>query len=111
MITGIAIVSKVVHRALTASLVIGVVVSSFTTARADVVGEQVIYGDVTFIRQGRNLFIHAGNNSIINYQSFNISIDELVQFIQPGASSRVLNRILGPDPSQINGTLLANGLV
>jgi len=80
-------------------------------ARADVVGEQIVVGDVRFVRQGDQVFIYAGNGSIINYQAFSIDANELVQFFQPGADSTVLNRILGPSPTTIDGTLLANGRV
>lgn len=78
---------------------------------ADVTGEQVVYGDVTFVRQGNKLFIYASDGSIINYSSFNIGQDELVRFFQPGSDARVLNRILGAAPTEIQGTLLANGIV
>src|SRR5690606_28114128 len=78
---------------------------------ADVTGDQVVYGDVTFVRQGNKLFIYASDGSIINYSSFNIGPNELVRFYQPGSDARVLNRILGAAPTEIQGTLLANGLV
>jgi len=74
-------------------------------------GAQVIQGDVSLQTNGDYTTIHAGNNSIINYNRFDIAPRETVQFIQPSASSRVLNRILGGYPSQIRGALLANGIV
>jgi len=49
--------------------------------------------------------------AIINWQSFNIGAAEQVRFIQPGASSVALNRVLGADPSAIYGQLSANGQV
>lgn len=80
-------------------------------AIADPTGEQVVQGDVNFTRSGDLTLIRAGDNSIINYSGFSIRPQETVQFVQPGATSRVLNRVLGPDPSQIDGMLLANGIV
>ncbi|MEA3367127.1 MAG: filamentous hemagglutinin N-terminal domain-containing protein, partial [Planctomycetota bacterium] len=74
-------------------------------------GAQVIQGDVSLQTNGDYTTIHAGNNSIIHYNQFDIAPRETVQFIQPSASSRVLNRILGGYPSQIQGSLLANGIV
>ncbi|MCH8165480.1 MAG: filamentous hemagglutinin N-terminal domain-containing protein [Planctomycetes bacterium] len=73
--------------------------------------EQVVQGDVTFIRDGNQTIIRAGDGSIINYSSFDILPHEVVQFVQPDQLSRVLNRITGPDPTSIQGTLLANGQV
>ena len=48
---------------------------------------------------------------IIDWNSFNIAADEITKFVQPGASSVAVNRIGGNDPSQILGSLLANGRV
>ena len=73
--------------------------------------EQVVAGEVTFVRDGNQTVIRAGDGSIINYSSFDILPHELVEFIQPGELSRVLNRITGPDPTSIQGSLLANGQV
>jgi filamentous hemagglutinin family protein len=74
-------------------------------------GEQVVAGDVQFDRQGDRTVIHAGDNSIIDYSGFDILSNETVQFVQPGASSRVLNRVLSAEPTVISGQLLANGQV
>jgi len=74
-------------------------------------GESVAQGQVEFSRSGDTTTIRASHNSIINYRSFNIAANETVQFIQPSAASRVLNRITTPEPTVLNGTLLANGQV
>ena len=50
-------------------------------------------------------------NAVLNWQSFNIGPSETVQFIQPNIHSVTLNRVLGSDPSNILGTLSANGKV
>ncbi|WP_444920791.1 filamentous hemagglutinin N-terminal domain-containing protein [Microbulbifer sp. CnH-101-G] len=47
----------------------------------------------------------------IDWDSFNLSPEELVKFLQPDSSSIVLNRILGQDPSTIHGSIEANGHV
>lgn len=49
------------------------------------------------------------NSTIINWQSFNIANGNTVLFNQPGANSRVLNRIGSTTPSQIHGNLFSNG--
>ncbi|XAL98979.1 filamentous hemagglutinin N-terminal domain-containing protein [Phycisphaeraceae bacterium D3-23] len=55
--------------------------------------------------------IVAPDNAIINYSEFNVAGGESVQFVQPSAGSRVLNRIHSASPSVIDGTLSANGTV
>jgi len=51
------------------------------------------------------------NRAVINWQSFSIGQSSSVQFVQPGASSVVLNRVTSANPSSILGTLSANGQV
>ena len=74
-------------------------------------GAQVVNGQVSFQQGGYNTTIPASDGSIINYSSFDITRPEIVEFIQPGSSASVLNRILSANPTNINGTLLANGRV
>jgi filamentous hemagglutinin family protein len=74
-------------------------------------GEQVVRGQVDFQRQGDLTLITASDGSIINYDGLDILRHETVQFVQPDQAARVLNRVLGVDPTQIDGSLLANGLV
>lgn len=74
-------------------------------------GERVMRGNVNFARQLGLTQITASNRAIINWSSFNVGVGETVQFIQPSATSRVLNRITGADPTQIQGSILANGIV
>ncbi|NOX25425.1 MAG: filamentous hemagglutinin N-terminal domain-containing protein, partial [Deltaproteobacteria bacterium] len=51
------------------------------------------------------------DRAVINWQGFNINVNELVKFIQPGANSVILNRVVGQDPSKILGQMSANGRV
>jgi len=53
----------------------------------------------------------SSQNAAINWQSFSIGQTEAVRFVQPNSSSVALNRVLGPDPSSIFGSLTANGKV
>src|SRR5512133_805971 len=53
----------------------------------------------------------ASQNVAINWQSFSIGAKEAVQFVQPNSSSVALNRVLGSDPSNLLGSLTANGKV
>jgi len=84
---------------------------SAATALANPQDPNVVQGQATFNQLGNLTQITASNGAIINYSAFNIAAGQTVQFIQPSAASRVLNRVTGPDPSQINGTLIANGNV
>jgi filamentous hemagglutinin family protein len=51
------------------------------------------------------------NRAAINWQSFNIGSQQTVQFNQPSTAAITLNRVIGPDPSQIAGRITANGQV
>jgi filamentous hemagglutinin family protein len=74
-------------------------------------GEHVVRGNVNIQRSGSQTTITASRNAIINFRSFDIAGTESVRFIQPDAASRVLNRIQGPSPTRIDGSLTANGRV
>ncbi|MHC4121153.1 MAG: filamentous hemagglutinin N-terminal domain-containing protein, partial [Planctomycetota bacterium] len=75
-------------------------------AEAGPEGAQVVSGDVSIAQSGYNTSIAASDKAIINYSSFDIAQPETVQFIQPGSSASVLNRILSANPTNINGTVL-----
>lgn len=60
---------------------------------------------------GSSTINQTSQNVAINWQSFSIGVGEAVQFVQPDSSSVALNRVLGPDPSSILGSLSANGKV
>ncbi len=47
----------------------------------------------------------------IQWQGFSIGAGKTVEFRQPSASAVALNRVVGPDPSSIQGALRANGQV
>lgn len=62
---------------------------------------------------GNQLTINQGSNrAVIDWASFNINPGKIVEIIQPGTSSAMLNRVTGDaNPSQILGSLSANGTV
>lgn len=84
---------------------------SASTVFALPAGQQAVNGQATFNTQGNSLTITNSPNSIINWQSFSISSNEAVRFIQQSSSSAVLNRVIGQDPSRIFGLLESNGRV
>lgn len=59
----------------------------------------------------QQVITQGSNKAIINWQGFSIGQGNSVQFVQPGAGSVVLNRVVGHDPSAIFGSLSANGQV
>lgn len=79
------------------------------------VGENVVGGSASFSRPAAgtlNINQHT-DRVIINWNSFNIGKNATTQFYQPGASSLAVNRVqgAGQDPTQILGSLKANGRV
>ena len=78
---------------------------------ANPVGGNMAQGAATFSASGPQLTINTSDRAFINWQSFNIGLGETTTFVQPSASSLVWNRINDPNPSQILGTLNANGYV
>ncbi|HYA46200.1 MAG TPA: filamentous hemagglutinin N-terminal domain-containing protein, partial [Burkholderiales bacterium] len=75
-------------------------------------GGHVVAGSASIQSAGTGLTVtQATDRAAINWQTFGIAANEAVRFNQPTASSVVLNRVLGQDPSQIFGSLSANGQV
>src|SRR5262244_394687 len=77
-------------------------------------GSTVVGGSATIQGQGGPAVIvnQSSSSAIINWNTFNIGVNESVRFNQPGTSSVVLNRVTGGlGPSEILGTLTANGRV
>ena len=53
----------------------------------------------------------SSQRAAINWQSFDVGAQQSVQFNQPSASAVALNRVVGPNPSQIAGHIDANGQI
>lgn len=69
-------------------------------------------GTATATAVGSKLTVNQTSNDVtLNWQSFNISADGTVRFVQPSATSVALNQINDANPSQIFGALNANGRV
>ena len=81
------------------------------SALANPQGMTVASGTVSAVQNGAQLNITASHNATINWQSFNITSGETTSFLQPSAVSVVWNRIYDGNPSQIWGSLNANGIV
>ena len=81
--------------------------------KANPAGGSVAAGSASITGQGTGAVTinQASNIAIINWQSFSINSGESTSFLQPGANSAALNRVLGGQTSLINGTLSANGQI
>lgn len=75
-------------------------------------GGFVSAGQATAVQAGSKLTVtQASNAATLNWQSFNISADGAVQFVQPSATAVALNQIFDANASQILGALSANGRI
>ena len=75
-------------------------------------GAQITAGNGSVTQSGNiTSILQSSNNLAINWQSFNVSSNEIVNFAQPNAGALAINRILGNSPSEIFGHLNANGQV
>ena len=104
----ISTVSRLALRALAGSLMLafGSNLYALPTGGAVSAGSATIVGG-----PGTTTINQASQNVAINWQSFSIGAAEAVRFVQPNSSSVALNRVLGSDPSNILGSLSANGRV
>ncbi len=59
----------------------------------------------------KTLITQSSQNAAINWQSYNVGSGQTVQYVQPNAASMTLNRVVGANPSQIAGHILANGQI
>lgn len=83
------------------------------TCLANPTGGVVVNGDALIqnIVPGLTTIVQSTDRAVIDWQSFSIGAGERTNFIVPNATSATLNRVLGCDPSILNGTLTSNGHV
>jgi len=93
-------------------LAVSVMLAFGSGALANPTGGAVSAGNASIAGGPGSMTVTQGSqNAAINWQSFSVGAGESVRFVQPNSSSVVLNRVLGPDPSSIFGSLSANGKV
>ncbi|MFM9883476.1 MAG: filamentous hemagglutinin N-terminal domain-containing protein [Burkholderiales bacterium] len=97
----------------TMSAAIGLLFAYGEVAYALPTGEQVVAGQASVSRPtAATLNVTQGSQkAIVNWGTFSIQKNEAVSVQQPNASSVLLNRVVGSNPSQIYGRLTANGQV
>ncbi len=91
--------------------VVAVTVLAGAPVSANPVGGSVVNGAASFQTSANTLTVTNTPGTIINWQSFGIAANEVTRFVQQSASSAVLNRVTGGDPSAILGQLQSNGQV
>ncbi|OCL93192.1 MBG domain-containing protein [Arcobacter porcinus] len=75
-------------------------------------GANVVSGNVNINQTGNITNVNqTTNKAIVNWQSFNIGKNEVVNFNQPNINSSILNRVVGFDKSFIDGAINSNGKV
>ena len=82
-------------------------------ASASPVLEGVVSGEATVDTTTAHTTVVNQHSSVavLDWQSFNIDSGQLVRFKQPSTSALAVNNILDQNPSQIHGSLVANGRV
>ncbi|PIY82883.1 MAG: hypothetical protein COY78_04435, partial [Candidatus Omnitrophica bacterium CG_4_10_14_0_8_um_filter_44_12] len=76
-------------------------------------GAVVESGDVSFESPDQStLNIHASDQAVINFSSFDIAANETVQIFQPSSQATLLNRVQNASSAtNIFGSLFANGII
>ncbi len=72
---------------------------------------QVAAGTCEAIASEALLELKTSDRAVLNWDSFSIGAGEKTVFVQPGAQSAVLNRVVGAQLSSLLGTLESNGQV
>ena len=83
-------------------------------ARALPDGASVVQGQVAVkagAAPGSMLIVQTGERATVDWRGFSIGAGEAVRISQPAATSVLLNRVTGGDPSLILGSLQADGTV
>jgi len=80
-------------------------------AQALPTGLNIASGTADIESSSGRMVIRNSPNAILNWQSFSIGQPNTVIFLQDNANSKVLNRVVGNDPSNILGSLSSNGQV
>ncbi|MDI3297507.1 YDG domain-containing protein, partial [Janthinobacterium tructae] len=93
-------------------LIASVLLAASHSAMAGPTGGQVTAGNGTINQNGATTTVtQSSQNLSLNWQSFNTSSGETVNFVQPSASAIAVNRIGGNSATQFFGALNANGQV
>lgn len=83
------------------------------SASANPIGPSGLQGvsDIQGLGSAQVIINQSAPKAILNWQQFNIAPGEVTRFVQPSTAALALNRIADLSPSQIFGSLQANGSV
>ena len=96
----------------TVVLVLALPVRAQPAPNARPTGGAVVAGSASISRTpGTTTIDQSSQRAALNWRSFDVGSKQAVDFHQPNASAVVLNRVVGPNPSQIAGRITANGQV
>ncbi len=95
------------------SMAVAMALAQYGIAHAAPVGHKVVAGQVTVTTPSvqQTVISQTSQAAVVNWQQFSIGATEHVDIRQPNASSVLLNRVIGNNPSEIYGRLSANGQV
>ena len=74
-------------------------------------GMAVAAGSASVAHHSAVTTISVSDRAILNWASFNVAAGETARFVQPSPVSIVWNQISSANPSQIFGSIEANGIV
>lgn len=75
-------------------------------------GGQVVAGQASIAQTAARTTVNqSSQRAAVDWKRFDVGSAHTVQFAQPGASAVTLNRVTGPNPSEIAGRIQANGQV
>ena len=99
-------------KSLTAALLLSGIAHANPPVNELPTGGQVSAGQASISQLGNTLNINqTSGRAAVNWNTFNIGSAGTVNFSQPNSSSVILNRVLSNNPSQIFGSIHANGQV
>ena len=95
-------------------IIIATLLNTTVSVMAEVLpnGETVDSGVISISQNEQSMIINqSSNHAIIEWNSFDIGQNNSVVFQQPSISSSALNRVMSGNPTNLAGTLGANGNV
>ena len=96
----------------TAMLLLSMPAHAQPAPNARPLGGTVVGGAASISNTANNTAINQSTQrAAVNWNSFNVGSQQSVTFNQPNVSAVTLNRVTGPDPSQIAGRIDANGQI
>jgi len=103
-------VKSILHKGFVGFLIVTLVFYLSPAPYANPVGGDVSSGNATITTSGKTETIdQTTSKAVIDWTGFNINSGQTTNFVQPNSSSLTVNRVHDMNPSQIFGSLTANG--